>query len=311
MPPRNAKSPAPQRRASSPAPQRQGSVIMPTLENWKWTAGNTVTGNVYGKPGTPDGTQMMTSAVPPEGKLGTHVVRVLPQSALAVATAVAAGCCGWLLRVWPPARVAACERAADARRRIVQVTESGSSYLLGKPEPAAEQGLTTGEALTLLEKEAGIDCGQWFLLFPLLAIINTLIGHFFIAPTISNAFIVAGSGPMAGLILGTIPQLINLYWVSQHGSPLFLHLLGTKMISTHSLKPWRSPVGYFVYNICMAFLLGTLIGNFLIFPCGCCGTPNQSWLEKQFSFMWVRSADYSKFMAVNEKRIRRVDKYDD
>ena len=136
MPPRLAKSPAPQRRASSPAPQRQGSVMMPTLENWKWTAGNTVTGNVYGKPGTPDGTQMMTSAVPPEGKLGTHVVRVLPQSALAVATAVAAGCCGWLLRVWPPARVAACERAADARRRIVQVTESGSSYLLGKPDPA-------------------------------------------------------------------------------------------------------------------------------------------------------------------------------
>ena len=89
--------------------------MMPTLENWKWTAGNTVTGNVYGKPGTPDGTQMMTSAVPPEGKLGTHVVRVLPQSALAVATAVAAGCCGWLLRVWPPARVAACARAADAR----------------------------------------------------------------------------------------------------------------------------------------------------------------------------------------------------
>ena len=162
MPPRKAKSPAPQRRASSPAPQRQGSVTMPTLENWKWTAGNTVTGNVYGKPGTPDGTQMMTSAVPPEGKLGTHVVRVLPQSALAVATAVAAGCCGWLLRVWPRARVAACERAADARRRIVQVTESGSTYLLGKPEPAAEQGLTTGEALTLLEKEAGIDCGQWF-----------------------------------------------------------------------------------------------------------------------------------------------------
>ena len=67
---------------------------MPTLENWKWTAGNTVTGNVYGKPGTPDGTQMMTSTVPPEGKLGTHVVRVLPQSALAAAAAAAAaGCC--------------------------------------------------------------------------------------------------------------------------------------------------------------------------------------------------------------------------
>ena len=82
---------------------------MPTLENWKWTAGNTVTGNVYGKPGTPDGTQMVTDTVRHsggEGKLGTHVVRVLPQSALAVATAVAAGCCGWLLRVWPPARVA-------------------------------------------------------------------------------------------------------------------------------------------------------------------------------------------------------------
>ena len=96
MPPRNAKSPAPQRRASSPAPQRQGSVIMPTLENWKWTAGNTVTGNVYGKPGTPDGTQMMTSTVPPEGNLGTHVVRVLPQGALAAAiAAAAAGCCAF------------------------------------------------------------------------------------------------------------------------------------------------------------------------------------------------------------------------
>lgn len=305
MPPRNAKSPAPQRRASSPAPQRQGSVMMPTLENWKWTAGNTVTGNVYGKPGTPDGTQMMTSAVPPEGKLGTHVVRVLPQSALAVATAVAAGCCGWLLRVWPPARVAACERAADARRRIVQVTESGSSYLLGKPEPAAEQGLTTGEALTLLEKEAGVDCGQWFLKFIPLMILSL------IWIPVGNVF-GAVFGPIAGPSLTTITAwIINLYWVSQHGSPLFLHLLGTKMISTHSLKPWRSPVGWFVYASCMAFLAGTLIGFSLIFPCGCCGTPYQSWLDKQFSFMWVRSADYSKFMAVNEKRIRRVDKYDD
>ena len=57
-------------------------------------------GNVYGKPGTPDGTQMMTSAVPPEGRLGTHVVRVLPQSALAAATAAAAAgrcACGRLL----------------------------------------------------------------------------------------------------------------------------------------------------------------------------------------------------------------------
>ena len=74
---------------------------MPTLENWKWTAGNTVTGNVYGKPGTPDGTQMVTDTVRHsggEGKLGTHVVRVLPQSVLAAATAAAAGC--WLLRVW-------------------------------------------------------------------------------------------------------------------------------------------------------------------------------------------------------------------
>ena len=305
MPPRNAKSPAPQRRASSPAPQRQGSVIMPTLENWKWTAGNTVTGNVYGKPGTPDGTQMMTSAVPPEGKLGTHVVRVLPQSALAVATAVAAGCCGWLLRVWPPARVAACERAADARRRIVQVTESGSSYLLGKPEPAAEQGLTTGEALTLLEKEAGVDCGQWFpkcILLMIQSIIWIPVGNVFGAVF----------GPIAGPSLTTITfWIIHLYWVSQHGSPLFHHLVGLQMIATHSLKPWRSPVGWFVYASCMGFLAGTLIGVFLIFPCGCCGTPYQSWLDKQFSFMWVRSADYSKFMAVNEKRIRRVDKYDD
>ncbi len=32
--------------------------------------------------------------------------------------------------------MAACERAADVRRRIVQVTGSGSSYLLGKPDPA-------------------------------------------------------------------------------------------------------------------------------------------------------------------------------
>jgi hypothetical protein len=82
---------------------------MPTLENWKWSAGNTVTGNVYGKLGTPDGTQMMTSTVPPEGNLGTHVVRVLPQGALAAATAAAAGCCAcgrllaWL-RVHVPLR---------------------------------------------------------------------------------------------------------------------------------------------------------------------------------------------------------------
>jgi len=118
---------------------------MPTLENWKWTAGNTVTGNVYGKPGTPDGTQMMTGAVPPEGRLGTHVVRVLPQSALAAATAAAAaGCYGGLLRVWPPARLAACARAADARGRFVQVTESGSSYLLGKPDPAEAVAAVSG-----------------------------------------------------------------------------------------------------------------------------------------------------------------------
>ena len=60
-------------------------------KDFEWS--NTVTGNVYGKLGTPDGTQMMTSTVPPEGKLGTHVVRVLPQGALAAAAAAAAGCC--------------------------------------------------------------------------------------------------------------------------------------------------------------------------------------------------------------------------
>jgi hypothetical protein len=76
--------------------QRTGSVTMPTLENWKWTAGNTVAGNVYGKPGTPDGTQMMTSTLGTStDPLGTHVVRVLPQGALAAAIAAAAGCCAF------------------------------------------------------------------------------------------------------------------------------------------------------------------------------------------------------------------------
>ena len=203
--------------------------MMPTLENWKWTAGNTVTGNVYGKPGTPDGTQMMTSTVPPEGKLGTHVVRVLPQSALAVATAVAAGCCGWLLRVWPPARVAACERAADARRRIVQVTESGSTYLLGKPEPAAEQGLTTGEALTLLEKEAGVDCGQWFLKLIILMIQGLMIQMIIWIP-VGNVF-----GAVFGAVLAGYSAAL------QHGAsaglcrflePLCRQLLRTTHITT-------------------------------------------------------------------------------
>ena len=105
--------------------------------------------------------------------------------------------------------------------------------------------------------------------------------------------------------------IINLYWVSQHGSWLPAHLVGMKLISTHSLKPWRSPVGFFVMKICEAFLMATTIGHLLLWPCGCCGTPYQSCLDTQFSVMWVRSADYSKFMAVNEKRIRRLDKYDD
>ena len=39
-------------------------------------------------------------------------------------------------RVAACSRGSACARSADAHRRIVQVTDSGSSYLLGKPDPA-------------------------------------------------------------------------------------------------------------------------------------------------------------------------------
>jgi hypothetical protein len=195
------------------------------------------------------------------------------------------------------------------------VTESGSSYLLGRPEQVsgnrggldtAEQGLTTGEALTLLEKEAGIECScQLFLLF----IKQTMIGiamSLLLQPFLAiNALLLP---PWSATI---ILSIINLYWVSEHGSPLPAHLVGMKLISTHSLKPWRSPVGFFVNQMCGVFLSFTVIGYLLLYPCGCCGTPYQSWLDTQFSVMWVRSADYSKFMAVNETRIRRVDKYDD
>jgi hypothetical protein len=273
MPPRKATSPAPQRRASSPAPQRRasspalqrrasspalqrtGSVTIPTLENWKWTAGNTVTGNVYGKPGTPDGTQMMTSAVPPEGRLGTHVVRVLPRVLsppppllLRLAAARVAAC----------SRGSACERAADVRGRIVQVTESGSSYLLGKPEQVsgshggldtAEQGLTTGEALTLLEKEAGIDCScQSYLLHIKPFMIANAMGLLLQRLLAINALLLP---PFVIFWLPTIILwIINLYWVSEHGSPLPAHLVSRmKLISTHSLKPWRSPVGFFVMHM--------------------------------------------------------------
>ena len=278
MPPR-AKSPAPQRRASSPAPQRQGSVMMPTLENWKWTAGNTVTGNVYGKPGTPDGTQMMTSAVPPEGKLGTHVVRVLPQSALAVATAVAAGCCGWLLRVWPPARVAACERAADARRRIVQVTESGSSYLLGKPEHVSGNrggDLTTGMALKLLQKEAGVGCCNIVMieLFSALLVVFTL----------------------------TFSLWLDILVMTITGSTLAGRVLGYTLIKTESLKPWRSCFGYAVYlwlkRLC------TFIPC-LVFPgCFCgCGNQYQSFVDELFGVMWVSHIEYKLYIQNNKKRI--------
>jgi len=220
-----------------------------------------------------------------------------PPSLLRLAAAHLAAC----------SRGSACARSADARGRIVQVTESGSSYLLGRPEQVsgnrggldtAEQGLTTGEALTLLEKEAGIECScQLFLSFAVIGIINIGIQLIF------------------GLMLPVAPLMcwiINLYWVSEHGSPLPAHFVGMKLISTHSLKPWRSPVGFFVMHyICATFLMATLIGHLLLWPCGCCGTPYQSCLDTQFSVMWVRSADYSKFMAVNEKRIRRLDKYDD
>ena len=91
MRPRKAKSPAPQRRASSPALQRTGS----------------------------------SSTVPPEGNLGTTVVRVLPQSAIAAATAAAAGCCAcgrllaWL-RVHVPltrASITNFDRAGRTRSR--------------------------------------------------------------------------------------------------------------------------------------------------------------------------------------------------
>ena len=91
MRPRNAKSPAPQRRASSPALQRTGS----------------------------------SSTVPPEGNLGTNVVRVLPQCAIAAATAAAAGCCAcgrllaWL-RVHVPltrASITNFDRAGGTRSR--------------------------------------------------------------------------------------------------------------------------------------------------------------------------------------------------
>jgi len=212
-------------------------------------------------------------------------------------------------RVAACSRSSACERAADARRRIVQVTESGSSYLLGKPEQVsgnsggletAEQGLTTGEALTLLEKEAGIECScKLVLLFAVMSIIIQAVSYLIFWPAFGEKLTMV------------MHWIISLYWVSQHGSHPERYLLGMKLISTHSLKPWRSPVGFFVMQICAMFLGATLIGFLLLFPCGCCGTPYQSWLDTQFSVMWVRSADYSKFMAVNEKRIRRVDKYDD
>jgi hypothetical protein len=294
-------------------------------KDFEWS--NTVTGNVYGKLGTPDGTQMMTSTVPPEGKLGTHVVRVLPQGALAAAAAVdaTAGCCA----SWPPARVAACERAADVRRRIVQVTESGSSYLLGRPEQVsgnrgglgtAEQGLTTGEALALLEKEAGIGCCQLFLLNIIAFIVAffnwfgytlyLIIGYTIMCHTLYDGKMPAvecNCGVSVGLVIlhGFILYFISYLWIFlEFGSTPHVHLLGMQLISTYSLKPWRSPVGFLVHQICEMFLSFTVIGYLLTFPCGCCGTPYQSWLNTQFSVMWVRSADYSKFMAVNEKRIR-------
>ncbi len=238
------------------------------------------------------------------------------------------------------------------------MTESGSSYLLGKPEQVsgnrgglgtAEQGLTTGEALKLLEKEAGIGCCQLFLLnviafigaFFLLLLsffFNMLCGYY----AISNLLY---DGKMPASELSTIHitifyLAINLSCVSLFGSPMAAYLLGMKLISTHSLKPWCSPVGFAVHQVCEIFLSYTAaaaaadalrtarattlattpladaadaaalalaaaaLGWLLLFPCGCCGTPYQSWLNTQFSVMWVRSADYSKFMAVNEKRIR-------
>ncbi len=82
-----------------------------------------------------------------------------------------------------------------------------------------------------------------------------------------------------------------------------------KLISTHSLTPWCSPVGFAVHQICEIFLSFTVIGWLLPFPCGCCGTPYQSWLFKvqcQFSAK-VRSADYSKFVAVNENLRKAIE----
>ena len=89
MRPRNAKSPAPQRRASSPALQRTGS----------------------------------SSTVPLEGNLGTTVVRVLFQSALATAAATGCCACGHLLawlRVHVPltrASITNFDRAGGTRSR--------------------------------------------------------------------------------------------------------------------------------------------------------------------------------------------------
>ncbi len=62
--------------------------------------------------------------------------------------------------------MAACERAADARGRIVQVTESGSSYLLGKPDPAevAAQRKAT-EQQQQMRRKARILCKFGFGLF--------------------------------------------------------------------------------------------------------------------------------------------------
>jgi hypothetical protein len=232
-------------------------------KDFEWS--NTVTGNVYGELGTSDGTQMMTSTVPPEGKLGTHVVRVLPQGALAAAAAVAAtaGCCA----LWPPACVAARARAADVRRRIVQVTESGSSYLLGKPEQVsgnrggletAEQGLTTGEALALLEKEAGIGCCQLFLLNVIAFIVAFFIWFAYMLYLSFGYAIMCAKlydGKMPAVELMFLHGFI-LYWggnlscVSEYGSTPLFYLLGMQLISTYSLQPWRSPVGFLVHQIC-------------------------------------------------------------
>ena len=104
--------------------------------------------------------------------------------------------------------------------------------------------------------------------------------------------------------------VLDLIFICLAGSTTSGLLLGYKIISTHTLKPWCAPAGYLVYRYVQC-VLGPWLGPCLLLPGCCCGTNSQGWVDRLFGVMWVSAVEYDQFITENRERIVDYDETDD